>query len=229
MTDGNGIQTFMPVGPTNNDGFMGGGGFSAWWILIFLVFFGWGNGGWGANGNNGVGSEVQRGFDQNAVMNGINGLNSTLTNGFAGLEASANARQMAEMNQNFTLQSAMQNCCCENRAATADLKYTVANEACTTRTANAANTQAILDKLCQLEMDGYKQQLAGANDTINQLRTQLLVANNQASQTAQTAQILANNEAQTVALERYLAPTPMPAYIVANPNCCQQSWNGCAA
>ena len=217
MTGENNGMFNMPVVPAYN----GGGGFGfdgngGWWILIMLILFGWnGNNGWGNGGTN---ADIQRGFDQNSVMNGINGIQNAVTNGFAQAEISANSRQMADMNQNFALQSAMQNCCCENRAATADLKYTIASESNNIRNANAANTQVIMDKLCQLEMDGYKQQLGAANDTINQLRTQLLVANNNASQNAQTAQILANNEAQTAALERYLAPTPIPAYMVQNPN-----------
>jgi hypothetical protein len=81
-----------------------------------------------------------------------------------------------------------------------------------------------MDKLCQLELDGIKQNYEGQ---IRALQNQLDAergANQSlrfaASQGAQTAQILANNEAQTVALEQYLAPTPRPAYIVQNPNCC---------
>ena len=231
----NGVGTYMPVVPQGNgygDGMFGGMG--GWWFIIILALLGWGNGfGFGGNGNNGggfLGADVQRGFDQSAVINGINGIQGTVANGFAQAEIAANNRQMADMQQNFALQSAMQTCCCENRAATADLKYTIATEACATRTANAANTQMVMDKLCQLELDGMRNQLADAKSTIEQLRTQLLVANNQASQTAQTAAILANNEAQTAALERYLAPTPVPAYVVQNPNgCnCNNAW-GCGS
>ncbi|MBP5705977.1 MAG: hypothetical protein J6W76_01730 [Spirochaetales bacterium] len=221
MTEGTN-NMYMPVVP---QGFGGNGGFgfdgnNGWWILILLILFGWnGNGGWGMN-NGGVGSEVQRGFDQNSIMAGLSGIRCDIANG-----------QAAAANQNFTLQSAMQNCCCENRLATADLKYTVANEGSTTRQANAANTQAILDKLCQLEMDNMKQNYEGQ---LRAMQTQLAnaQAENQslrfaASQGAQTAQIMANNEAQTVALERYLAPTPIPAYTVQNPNCCQNQFQGC--
>ena len=122
----------------------------------------------------------------------------------------------------------LQNCCCENRAGLADLKYTVATENCADRTAlsegvsaiianQTANNQMILDKICQLELDGVKQRNAD------------LLAENSAlkfaqSQTAQTAQILANNEAQTSALERYLAPNPIPAYVVQNPSCCNPGY-----
>ena len=204
MTE-NGIQAYMPVGPTNGigDGMFGGNG--AWWIIILLLFGGWGNRGWGGNG--GVGSEVQRGFDQSAVMNGLNNLQS----------------------QNFALQNSFQNCCCQNQLGIADLKYTVATEACADRNtitmalrdvleANNASTQKILDTMCQDKIDAK-------NELIANLRQQLQMAQLSASQGAQTAAILANNEAQTAALERYLAPTPIPAYVVPQPGC-QQNW-GC--
>lgn len=251
-TDNNGM--YMPVAPAyaNNGGF-GFGGDNAWWIIILLIFMGgWGNG-WNGNGGNGIGSEVQRGFDQATLTNGIsgitNGMNSGFTgvqtalcsgfagvnagiaNGFAQAEIAANSRQMADMNQQFALQSALQQCCCDNRAATADLKYTVATEACADRNAvssalqqviaaNNASTQRILDQMCNDKIDAK-------NETIAQLRQQLQMAELASTQNAQTAQILANNEAQTAALERYLAPTPIPAYMVQNPNCCGWQNTGC--
>lgn len=82
------------------------------------------------------------------------------------------------------------------------------------------NNQAILDKLCQLELDAK-------NDRIQQLERELTMSNLAASQTAQTAQILADNARQTVALEQYLNPVPIPSYQVANPNCCNTVTNGC--
>lgn len=261
----------MPVTPMNNyanDGF--GGGAGGWWWFMILFFLVNGNGwGWGNRGGAvETQSEVQRGFDQASVMNGVNGIasgicngfsevqqslcngfagvNATVNAGFAGVEANANARQMANMQQAFAAQtavtanmnniaSALQNCCCENRANVADLKYTVATENCADRaalsdgirdltTVNTANTQAILnainggiqsikDDLCADRLEAVK--------TENQnLRTQLNMANLAASQGAQTAQILADNFAQTQALEQYLAPVPRPAYIVQNPNGC---------
>ena len=231
---------YMPVVPQYGNGGMGDGMFGGnwmWFLLIWFAMFGWGNNGFGGFGNNGVGGEVQRGFDQNTLVTGINGIQNSLCNGFAGVnqsvangfaqaEIAANSRQMADMNQQFALQSALQNCCCENRAATADLKYTVATEACADRNAistalrdvleaNNASTQRILDTLCQDKIDAK-------NERIAELQQQLQMAQLAASQGAQTAAILANNEAQTAALERYLAPTPIPAYVVQNPNCCAQ-------
>lgn len=87
-----------------------------------------------------------------------------------------------------------------------------------------------MDKLCQLEMDGIKQnyenRISGMQNEIDSLRAAINSANGVASQNAQTAAIIANNEAQTVALERYLSPTPMPAYIVPSPQCCNQNGFG---
>lgn len=237
MTDVNGNMV-MPVAPYyggngNGDGMFGGNWM--WFLLIWMAMFGWGNGGYGFGGGQGggrIGSEVQNGFDHQAVMTGINGILPAIQNGFAQAEISANSRQMADMNQNFQLQSALQNCCCENRAATADLKYTMATEAAATRANCDANKQAIMDKLCQLELDGVKQNYEGQ---LRALQNQLAATQNDnqalrfaASQGAQTAQILANNEAQTTALEQYLAPVPRPAYVVQNPNCCGQfGYGGC--
>ena len=163
-------------------------------------------------------------------MSSLGDIQGAICSGFAGVEASANARQIADMQNSFALQSQMASCCCENRLGTADLKYTIATENCADRYEAAQNTrdiienanrnnQAIIDKLCALE-------LSAKDDRINDLERQLTMANLAASQTAQTSRILADNTAQTVALEQYLYPTPMPAYVVQNPNCCPSN-TGC--
>lgn len=224
----------------NNDGFGNGNG--AWWLLILLIFA---NNGWGNNSNNGFGNgnvgfmppyatanDVQSGFDQAAIISGINGITSAISNGFAGAEISR-ANTLANItNQMNTIAMAQQQCCCENRASVADLKYTVATEACADRAAindalrdviaaNTSSTQRILDQLCQDKLDSKNEQIAN-------LQQQLAMANLAASQTAQTAQILADNNRQTMALEQYLNPAPIPAYVVQNPNCCAQNYGfGC--
>jgi hypothetical protein len=227
----------------NNDGFGNGNG--AWWILILFLFaaFGWGNGGYGNGGGNGVDAYVQRGFDQTAVMSGINGLTTAVANGFANAEVSRcngqtnilqalNSNQMAMTQGMNTLAFGLQGASNQNAMGIADLKFTVAQEACADRNAisdalrdvianNTANTQAILDKMCQQEIDALKTQNAN-------LQTQLNMMNLAQSQTAQTAQLLADNANQTSTLEQYLAPVPRPAYIVANPNGCNCGNNfGC--
>ena len=176
-------------------------------------------------------------------MNGLTGLGTAVNTGFANAEVSrcnsqANILQAMNMNQAATIQSmntlanSLQQCCCDNRAGLADLKYTVATENCSDRaavsngvrdiiTAQNANTQAVLDKLCALELDSVKQRNADLLAENNALKFAQ-------SQTAQTAQLLADNAAQTSALEQYLNPAPIPAYMVQNPNCCAQNYyNGC--
>ena len=144
----------------------------------------------------------------------------------ANIEQGANARQIANMQSDFALQNAINqgfngtqaslaNCCCENRLGIADLKYTVATENCADRTQSLMNTrdiiesgnrnsQAILDKLCQLELDGLKQ------DNQN-LRTQLNMANLAASQTAQTAELRQSGATQLNQLVSELRSCPIPA------------------
>lgn len=129
----------------------------------------------------------------------------SLANGFAGVEQGANARQMANMNQAFAAQTAMAqgfnnlssqfaDCCCENRLANADLKYTIATENCADRAAlsdgirdvitnQTANTQRILDQLCADKIDAK-------NDEIAQLRQEVLYARGQASQIAHNQQVI---------------------------------------
>ena len=194
----------------NNGGFGNGfGGDGAWWLLVLFLFASngnWGNGGYGG----GVGSEVQRGFDQNAVMNGINGLNMSL----AGIN-----QNISQMGYNMSSQFA--NCCCENRLGIANLGADIAREACADRAAvangirdilasNQANTQAILDKMCQQEIDAKNTEIAN-------LRTQLNMQNLAASQAAQTAQLIADNTAQTQYVVNRIAPYPVPSYTVPNP------------
>ncbi len=126
------------------------------------------------------------GINQNLCQTG-NAITGAVRDGFYGAEIAANGRQMANMQQLFGIQSAQQECCCENRAAIADTKYTIAAEACATRQANADNTQKILDKLCQLELDGVKRQVADEQRENANLRSDLQYARNQADRTAQTA------------------------------------------
>lgn len=268
LTDESGMNTTMLVSPTggNGGGFGGFDGNSGWWIiLLFILLGGWGNGGWGNGGGfPAINNDVQRGFDQSAVMSGINGLessvcngfsnvqqslcngfagvNATVNNGFANAEVANNARQIANMQTAFNAQTAvtqgmndinmgLQNCCCENRASVADLKYTVATENCADRaaisdgirdilSATQAQTQAILNQLCN---DKIEQK----NDIISQLRSELMYARGQASQDIQTAAIQAGQRALANEVEQYVAPKAMPAYIVQNPNCCAQAVYGC--
>jgi hypothetical protein len=165
-------------------------------------------------------SDVNRGFgDVQLGMAGIgrqicetgNGISGAVRDGFYGAEIAANGRQMASMQKLYGIQSKQQECCCENRAAIADTKYTIATEACATRQANADNTQRILDKLCQLELDGVRRQLADEQRENANLRSDLMYARGQASQIDQTAQIKAGQAAAVNSLVSELRSCPIPA------------------
>lgn len=153
-----------------------------------------------------IGDKITTGFGdvQNALCSGFAGVNAGIANGFAQAEIANNARQIADMQQMFGVQTALQQCCCDNKAGLADVKYTIATEACATRNANTQNTQAILDKLCQLELDGYKRE----ND---QLRSQLQFANMQASQVAQTAELRTSQATVANQLVSELRSCPIPS------------------
>jgi hypothetical protein len=217
----------MPVAPYyggNGGGFGFGDAGSGWWIILLLLCLGggWGNGFGGFGGNGAIpwmntNNDVQRGFDQSALMTGISGVQSTLTsgfgdlqtalcggfggvnaaisNGFAQSEIAANTRQMANMQQNFDLSSSLQSCCCENRLATANQTATILAEHCADRQALSdgvrsiienqnAGVQRVLDVICQDKIDAKNEQILALQNSLN-------MANLQASQVAQTAQIIA--------------------------------------
>lgn len=136
-------------------------------------------------GINSIQNAVTSGFGdmQTALCGGFAGVNSSISNGFAQAEIAANAREIAALQQSFAVQSALQNCCCENRASIADLKATLAAEACASRATSTANTQRILDMLCNQDIEAKR-------DRILDLERQLSAANLAASQTAQTAAII---------------------------------------
>lgn len=200
-------EMVMPVSPMYGNG--GNGAFGGDWAwIILLLLLGWGNNGNGFGGGN------------NSLYPWMNQADITQS-GF---------QNQALQTQLSALQSTMNQCCCDNRLATAQLSAVVQSENCADRAAvsdgirdiitnQTANTQRILDQMCNDKIDAK-------NERIADLERQLTMANLAASQTAQTAQLLADNTRQTVALEQYLNPTPIPAYMVQNPNCCQQ-WNGC--
>lgn len=160
-------------------------------------------------------NSVTAGFGdvQNALCSGFAGVNAGIANAASQAEISANARQMANMQQIFGVQSALQNCCCQQSANAADLKYTIATENCADRAAisdgirdllaaTQAQTQTILTQLCN---DKIEQK----NDIISQLRSELLYARGQASQDVQTARILAGQTSEADAIYNRLSQCPV--------------------
>lgn len=261
-----------------NDGFGGNNG-GAWWLLI-LFLFGFMNGGWGngffgggmggngytnmmlgydfpwlINGQQGINSNVSNGFRdaqlndnitsiregisdistqicglggniQNALCSGFAGTTAAITGAQNGITQQLQNNEIANLQRSFAeqttntagftaLQSQLAQCCCDNRLATADTKYTIATEACANRTLAANNTrdiidsqtrgtQAIIDKLCALELDGYKRE----ND---QLRTQLNMATLRESQAAQNAFIAQGFTNEIDSLYNRLSNCPVPS------------------
>ena len=228
------IEGDLPVttGYNNNGGFLGSDGL--WAILLFAMIFGWGNNGNGFGGGFGggygaglydVNANTNRGFDNLAIHNELDEVQSTLTNGFTNI-----ANSFTNLATNF------QNCCCENKLGIADLKYTVATENCADRQAlnegirdiiasNTANTQAILDKLCQQEIDAK-------NDLIATLRSQLSMADLKASQIEQTAQLRAGQIDAVNSLYNRLDTCPVgttPVYGRTPIFTCQNNGCGCGS
>ena len=162
---------------------------------------------------NGIQNSITSGFGdvQNALCGGFAGVNASIANGFAQAEIGENARQMANMNQMFGLSQQIAQASCDNREATQDVKYTIATEASATRSANTANTQAILDKLCQLELDGVKAQVEAKNDRILELQSQLNMAALRESQTAQNAFISQGFANEVDQLYNRLSNCPVPS------------------
>jgi hypothetical protein len=248
--DSNGNGFYMPVAPAYGGGNGFGGGFgNDWgWIILLLLAF---NGGWGGmggfggfagglgydfpwllNGQNGINNNVSDGFRSaqlsdgiTSIRDGISGLSTqlcgccgdlqmALANGFSGVEQGANARQMANMQTAFAGQTAMAQGFTGVNSGIADLRYTVATEACADRAAvndalrdviaaNTASTQRILDQLCADKIEAK-------NDTIAQLRQQLSMADLRASQTAQNAFISQGFANEVDALYNRLNTCPVP-------------------
>ena len=223
---------------------------------------------WLLSGQNGINQNTNDGFQNLHLSNQIEGTRDAVNNlstqicgstadivqavnsGFAGAEISANARQIADMQQGFNntismlngfnnIGSRLDDCCCENRLASCQTQNTIISEAANNRFASANNTrdiidsnnrnsQAILDKLCQLELDNLKSQLEAKNDLIGQLRQENIYARGQASQIEQTAQIRASQATTANQLVSELRSCPIPAQpVYGNTPIFQCNGNGC--
>mgnify|MGYP006939718126 FL=1 len=223
-------------GNSNRGGMFGGDG---WWaIIIFALIFGWGNGGWGGNGSgsNGGGvidgyvltsdfANLERKLDgvNNGICDGFYAMNTGMLNGFAGVtqavasgfstaELSRANQQAALMQQLNAMQRSADNCCCENRAAIAQVRYDMATQACDTRNTIQNVARDITDN-----------QNAGTREILNFLtnsRLRDLEAENS------TLKLAASQAAQNNYLVSALRPSPIPSYQVQNPYCCNT--NGCS-
>lgn len=228
LTEENGMGTTMLVQPS---GYAGGGmgnlfGGDLSIIVLFFLFMmmgGWGNGfGGGMDGNlypwMNNSNQMASGFQNQMLNDNITGIQ----NGITGIGAQLNNNQMNDLERSFAaqtavtsgmsaIQSQLAQCCCDNRLATCQTQNIVQNEGAATRLAIQQQTQAILDKMCQQEIDTLKAQNLELQNRVN-------MQNLAASQVAQTAQLIADNTAQTQYIVNRVAPYPIPSYTVANPN-----------
>lgn len=248
MSDGNDFAMGYAMGNdsnNNNDGLFGGAGGWIWIILLVALFgggFGWGGGFGGYGGGAGLQgmatrADINEGFALNGITAGITAiqqgicdstyaLNNAITGGFHA-QTVATLQGFNGVQAGFnSLSHQLSDCCCENRAAIADLKYTMATENCATRNQMANATRDIIE--------GQNASTRAILDYLTQDKISTLQAENQslkfaASQAQQNAFITANQEAQTAELIRRLGrDVPVPAYVVPNPNCCYGSPGGAA-
>ena len=195
----------MPVAPSG--GGFGFGGDWAWIIILLLVFsggFGGGFGGfdglypWMNNSQN-----INDGFRDQFMNSQIVSIGDRLTSGLGDITTQLcngfNSAQVTALQSANAIQSQLAQCCCDNRLATVQTQNVVATEGAATRLAIQEQTQAILDKMCQQEIDALKSQNVALQNQVNML-------NLAASQTAQTAALIADNTAQTQYLVNALAP-----------------------
>ena len=213
----------------SDGGVFGWGGEGSWFIIILFLFafLGWGNGGWGNNGNSGgvvdgyvltsdfanverkidsVNQGLCDGFYQQAQL--VNGTNMAMANGFAQAELSRSNQQAALMQQLNAMQMQAANCCCENRAAIAQVRYDMATQACDTRNTVQNATRDIID--------ANNQNSRAILDFLTQSKLSDLQAENQ------NLKLAASQAAQNNYLVSQLRPSPIPAYTVQNPYCCNQ-------
>ena len=165
------VSMSMPVAPAYGNGggfgnFFGGDGA---WILLLLLLCG---GGWGGFGGGFGGdlypwlnnsNQINGGFRDQMLNSQIGDISTAITSGFGDVQNSLcngfNQTQMSILQSVNGLQSQLAQCCCDNRLATCQTQNVIATESAATRANATQNTQAILDKLCQLELDGYKREI----------------------------------------------------------------------
>ena len=249
MDNSNDFATGYAVGRDTNGNGYGNNGFfgNDWaWIVILLLFgyggrgFGGFGGGFGGNGGCGCSpcatqADLAAGFNNSAVLSGINGIDSTLCQGFNGVNTAILQSEYNTQGAINGLSHQLAQCCCDNKAAIADVKYTIATESCATRNTiqnttrdileNAnANSRAILDALNA----NYIRTLESENNSLK-------LSASQANQNAVLMAAMDANKAEI--LRRTGAECPTAAYIVQPPqpvtfptNCCGQvnyASNGC--
>ena len=250
MFNGNAMPSLADIaavtGNNRDDGFLGGDGI--WAIIVFAMIFGWGGfgNGWGNGGNGGATpfatgaltqTDLQRGFDtqaivgkldgisngicdgfyavNNSMLTGFNGINTNIMQTGYGIQQAINADTIANMQNTNALQSQLANCCCETREAIQGVNYNMAQNTCALQNTMNTNTRDIIDS-----------QNAGTRailDYLCQEKISSLQAENNdlrraASQDRQSALLTTAMSAQTQQIINSVNPQAVPAYVVPNPN-----------
>lgn len=244
---GDGIVPVMDVGTNNGNNGFGNGDWSAW-IIIFLIFAlgGWGNNnGFGGNRGNGsiadnyvlasdfatIQRQLSDGFNdltaqsryiQNGICDGFYAMNTSLLNGFAGVNNSIMTNGYETRNAINNVSSQLAECCCKTQSAIQGVNYNLATNTCALQNTMNMNTRDIVDtvnanyralhdEIVANRIEDKNAQITAQQNEINALRLS-------ASQSAQNAYLLSE-----------LKPCPSPSYIVPNPNCCYnyQVTSGC--
>ena len=242
IDENSGMGTTMLVQPSGfagnggNSGF-GWGGDGFWIILLFILLGGWGgNNGFGGGNGNGLypwmnqSNQISEGFQNQMLNDNITGIQNSLN----GISTQLCNNQMADLERSFAAQTAntagmtalqaqLAQCCCDNRLATCQTQNIVATESAATRNTIQGSVQTIMDKLCALELDGYKRE----NDN---LRSQLNMATLRESQTAQNAFIQQGLTNEVDQLYNRLSNCPVPTVPVYGRQpifSCGQNNGGC--
>lgn len=228
------------VDGNNGNGFFGDGG--AWWMVVFVLFIafgGWGNGfgGFGGGGNNGVGAEIQRGFDNSAVISKLDGISNGLCDGFCamnnsmltgfngintnimqtgfGIQQAINADTVANMQNTNALQAQLANSCCETREAIQGVNYNMATNTCALQNTMNNNTRDIIDS----QQAGTRAILDYlCNEKISSLQAENNDLRRAVSQERQNELLTTQMAAQTQQIINAVNPPAIPAYVVPNPN-----------
>lgn len=238
MTNDYSLSDIQAATGGGRNGLLGGDG--AWWIIILFlfVFCGWGGNGWSGNRGwqgtamdgyvltsdfanierkiDGVNNGLCDGFYAQAQL--INGTQMQMANGFAQAELSRSNQQAALMQMLYTMSSQQADCCCKTQTAIQGVNYNIATQACDTRNTiqtgirdvienQNANARAVLDALTAQRIEAKDEKIAAQNQTIFGL------------------QLAASQAAQNQYLVQAIRPCPTPAYVVANPYCCNQQYN----
>lgn len=222
----------------NNNGNNWNDGSWLWFlIVVFAIFGGWGNGfgGFGGGTNGGVGSEIQRGFDNqtvvskldgisnglcdgfyamnNSMLTGFNGINTNIMQTGYGIQQAVNADTVANMQNTNALQSQIANCCCETREAIQGVNYNMATQANALQNTMCNNTRDIIDS----QQAGTRAILDFlTNDKIATLQAENNDLRRAASQDRQNALLTTTMAAQTNQIIDAVRPTPVPSFPASN-------------